>query len=35
MFVCQVVGAAALIHNDFYMDRPAPTPIYQQYFSGQ
>ncbi|KAK7499236.1 hypothetical protein BaRGS_00009496, partial [Batillaria attramentaria] len=28
----EVIGAAALIHKDFHMDRPAPNPIYQQYF---
>ncbi|XP_070173652.1 DNA polymerase alpha catalytic subunit-like [Littorina saxatilis] len=29
----EVVGAAALIHSDFHMDKPAPDPIYQHYFS--
>ncbi|KAL8595946.1 hypothetical protein ACOMHN_018258 [Nucella lapillus] len=29
----EVVGAAALIHNGIHMDKPAPTPIYQHYFS--
>ncbi|XP_076453850.1 DNA polymerase alpha catalytic subunit-like [Babylonia areolata] len=29
----EVVGAAALIHGAFHMDKPAPNPIYQHYFS--
>ena len=33
--VFQIIGASGLIHNEFYMDKPAPKQLFQQHFCGK